>query len=151
MKRLMTNRRTMPRIHNPLVLRARQRSSLRVTSKRCWVSFSMPGAGLRGRRLQRGKNPWGARERLGQCFGAGWAGCSLRSAGLAYWAESARRGAGAGSAAGPAWRGLFACAGHRTASHSIAQHRQEHQRHQRPDRIGFDPAAIFGQRIEVFS
>jgi hypothetical protein len=41
-KRLMTSRRTMPRIHSPLVLRTRHRSSLSDTSKRWWVPFSIP-------------------------------------------------------------------------------------------------------------
>src|ERR1043166_7114731 len=42
MKRLMTRRRIMPRIHRALVLRTRHRSSLRETSRRWWVPFSMP-------------------------------------------------------------------------------------------------------------
>ena len=32
----------------------------------------------------------------------------------------------------------------------IAEQRQQHQCGQRPDRIGFDPVAIFGERFEVF-
>ena len=62
MKRLMTNRRNMPRIHSPLVLRTLHRSSLSDTSKRWWVPFSIPQPCRLAWSHRSGVSSWGVRS-----------------------------------------------------------------------------------------